>query len=167
MSALILAVKRQASHTLRSPKRINVIMLLLVAIAAIGAFLLMQAAPQAIEYPQRYITATPAVLCPGETFTYLVKIKINQPDSVSRITEGWCYPRGICPKGMQADPYEVNFLDPYQVSAQATRDIPTDLPPGDWELRHCNTTRYSVGNDEPRQDVTCYSVLVTVQACAK
>jgi len=165
VSALILYITRQAERTANSTKRLRVLMVLLIVIAAAGVVMLFRVSPQAIEYPQRYITATPKAICLGEAFTYQVSIKINQPDSVSRITEGWCYPRGICPKEKQADPYEVNFLDTYQVSTTATRNAPIDLPPGDWELRHCNTTRYSIGNDEPRQDVACYGVLVTVKDC--
>ena len=165
MSALILYITRQAERTANSAKRLRVLMVLFVIIAAAGAVLLFRAAPQAIEYPQKYITATPEAVCLGEAFTYQVSIKINQPDSVSRITEGWCYLKGICPKGMQAEPYEVNFLDPYQVSTMATRNVPLDLSPGEWELRHCNTTRYSVGNDEPRQDVACYGAILTVKEC--
>ena len=165
MSALTGYIIKQVERTSTSTKRLRVLMVLLIVIAAAGAVLLFRAAPQAIEYPQKYITATPEAVCLGEAFTYQVSIKINQPDSVSRITEGWCYLKGICPKGMQAEPYEVNSLDPYQVSTMATRNVPLDLPPGDWELRHCNTTRYSIGNDEPRLDVACYGVLVTVKDC--
>lgn len=163
MSALILAVKRQADRTIRSPKRLNVIMLILVAIAVIGAFLLVQAAPQAIEYPRRYLTATPAVLCPGETFTYPVQIKIDQGDAVSRITEGWCNSdTGICPRAFQSPEVYVNFVEPYEVSTPATRTVPTDLPPGAWQLRHCNETHAS-----GTIDVVCYAVDVTVEDCAK
>ncbi|MBK8113262.1 MAG: hypothetical protein IPK44_01435 [Candidatus Accumulibacter sp.] len=165
MSALTGYIIKQVERTTQSAKRLRAIMVLMLVIANAGAVLLFRAAPPAIEYEQRYIVPTPAVLCPGDTFTYQVSIRVNQPNSVSYVTEGWCYVKGICPKTMQAAPYDVNFIDPYQVSAPATRTVPTTLPPGKWELRHCNTTRYSVGNDEPRQDVACYGAVLTVKDC--
>ena len=88
MSALTGYIIKQVERTRTSTKRLRVLMVLLIVIAAAGAVLLFRAAPQAIEYPQKYITATPEAVCLGEAFTYQVSIKINQPDSVSRITEG-------------------------------------------------------------------------------
>ena len=165
MSALTSYIIKQAQHTTSDTRRLRAIMVLMFVIAGAGVLLLFRAAPPAIEYEQRYITPTPAVLCPGETFTYTVSIRINQANSVSRVTEGWCHPGGVCPKTMQAEPYEVNFLEPYAVTAPASRVVPANLPPGEWELRHCNSTRYSVGNDEPRQDVACYGAILTVKEC--
>ena len=159
MSALIRAFKRTETAVI---PRLPVIMLLLFIIASAGFVLLFRAAPQAVEYPQRYLTATPSVLCPGETFTYPVVISVDETDAVSHITEGWCRPDGVCPRAFQNDPYYVNFLDDLEVSTTATRTVPADLPPGDWQFRHCNET-HSTG----RIEVVCYAVNVVVEDCAK
>ena len=161
MSALTGYIIKQVERTSTSTKRLRVLMVLLIVIAAAGAVLLFRAAPQAIEYPQRYLTSTPGAVCPGETFTYQVQISIDGSDAVSRITEGWCkVTDGICPKAFQADEHYVNFLDGYEVSTTATRTVPADLPPGDWQFRHCNET-----HSDGRIDVTCYAVNVTVNDC--
>lgn len=161
MTAIVLSLKRQAVRTIESPRRLFVVVVVLMLIAAAGLVTLMQSTPQAIQYPQRFLSPTPVAVCPGETFTYPVSIAIDRGDSVSRITEGWCHPGGICPRAFQMPAYYVNFLDPYEVSATATRDVPLDLPPGDWEFRHCNET-HSTG----LIDVTCYAVIVTVKDCS-
>ena len=157
MSALIRAFKRTETAVI---PRLPVIMLLLFIIASAGFVLLFRAAPQAVEYPQRYLTATPSVLCPGETFTYPVVISVDETDAVSHITEGWCRSDGVCPRAFQNDPYYVNFLDDLEVSTTATRTVPADLPPGDWQFRHCNET-----HSDGRIDVTCYAVDVEVKDC--
>lgn len=160
MSALILYITKQVERTATSTKRSRALMVVFTIMAGAGLVLLF-AAPQAIKYPQRYITATPSVLCPGDTFTYPVKIKIDNADAVSRITEGWCNSAGICPRAFQLDPAYVNFVEPYEVSTPATRTVPTDLPPGEWQLRHCNET-----HSDGTIDVVCYAVNVTVEDCA-
>lgn len=114
-----------------------------------------------IDYGARTLTPIPAEVCPGETFTFPVSIDINQGDSVSRITEGWCrVSDGICPRTLQLEPYYVNFVEPYSVRVTATRTVPVDLPPGDWQLRHCNETHAS-----DIIDVTCWMVPITVKEC--
>ena len=161
MSALTGYIIKQVGRTTQSTRRLRVLMVLFVIIAAAGAVLLFRAAPQAIEYPQRYVTATPGAVCPGEAFTYPVRISIDETDAVSRITEGWCRTDdGICPKAFQEGEHYVNFLDGYEVSTTATRTVPADLPPGDWQFRHCNET-----HSDGRIDVTCYAVNVTVKDC--
>ena len=162
MSALIGYITQQVERTAQSTKRLRVLMVLLAIIAGAGLVLVFRAAPQAIEYPQRFITATPGVVCPGEQFAYPVQINVDETDAVSRITEGWCRVEdGICPRAFQGAEYYVNFLDGYAVSTTATRTVPIDLPPGDWQYRHCNET-HSTG----RIEVVCYAVEVTVEACA-
>ena len=161
MSALTGYIIKQVGRTTQSTRRLRVLMVLFVIIAAAGAVLLFRAAPQAIEYPQRYLTSTPGAVCPGETFTYPVQISIDENDVVSRITEGWCRTDdGICPKAFQEKEHYVNFLDGYEVSTTATRTVPADLPPGDWQFLHCNET-----HSDGRIDVTCYAVNVTVKDC--
>lgn len=160
MSAVTGYIIKQVEQTTQSTRRLRVIMLLLAIIAVAGAALLFRAVPQAIEYPQRFLTATPGVVCAGETFTYPVKIQVDETEAVSRLTEGWCRADGVCPRAFQTEPYYVNFLDGLKVSTTATRTVPADLPPGEWQLRHCNETHSS-----GRIDVTCYAVNVAVKDC--
>ena len=142
-------------------RRLRVLMVPLVVIALAGVVLTMQRTPQAVLYPQRFITPTPGAVCVGGVFTYPVQISIDKDDAVSRITEGWCRATdGICPREFQSEPTYVNFLGGYSVSTTATRTVPADLPPGDWQFRHCNET-----HSDGRIDVTCYAVDVTVKDC--
>lgn len=116
---------------------------------------------RAIEYDGRVLASYPAVGCPGETFAFPVSIHVNQGDNVSRITEGWCRAGdGICPRTLQTEPYYVNFIEPYSVTVTATRTIPAELTPGDWQLRHCNETHAS-----GLIDVTCWQVDIEVEEC--
>ena len=135
----------------------------LLLILAIGAQMWSSLYRQrAIGYDQLYIIPTPSELCPGETFTYSVRIEIEQGSSVSEITEGWCKPRGICPdKYDRSTPPKKPFIEPYYLDVSPKRTVPDDMPAGEWELRHCNRTMFSGG-----QDVQCYGVLVTVKDCA-
>ena len=141
-------------------RRLGVLMVPLVVIALAGVVLTMQRTPQAIQYPQRYLTSTPGAVCPGEAFTYPVRICIDENDAVSRITEGWCRPDGVCPRAFQTEPYYVNFLDGLEVSTTATRTVPAELSPGDWQFRHCNET-----HSDGRIGETCYAVNIQVLDC--
>lgn len=134
----------------------------LLLILAIGAQMWSSLYRQrAIGYDQLYIIPTPNQLCPGEVFTYSVRIEIGQPNSVSEITEGWCVPGGICPDRYDQSPQPKKpFVEPYYLNANPKRVVPEGMPPGTWELRHCNTTIFSGGHD-----VQCYAVLVTVKDC--
>ena len=160
MNALSGYIIEQVERTAQSARRLKALMALMAIIAGAGLVLLFRASPQAIEYPKRYLTPTPAAVCPGETFTYPVVISVDETEAISRITEGWCLPDGICPRAFQSEPYYVNFLDDLEVSTTATRTVPADLPPGDWQFRHCNET-HSGG----RIDVTCYALDVEVKDC--
>lgn len=111
------------------------------------------------SYGNRTPDAIPSVLCVGEEFTYRVQVEIKQSDTVVLLTEDWCKPNtGICPKEFTAPPILHNVLEPVSVDTPATRNVPLDLPPGDWEFRHCNT---SITSDRPI-DVSCYGVSVTI-----
>jgi hypothetical protein len=161
MTALVGIVSRQFERTTHSPRRLGIIMFLLICITAVGIMLLVQRFPSMIDYNQHTILAIPAAVCPGETFTYPVAIAIKQGEAVSRVSEGWCRAGdGICPRNFAIDPYYINFIAPYSVSTTATRTVPADLPPGDWQLRHCNET-----HSDGTINVTCYQVVVTVKDC--
>lgn len=161
MTTLTYAIRRQVTRTLDSPRRLLVVVLLLTIVAAAGIATMMERAPQAINYHNPYPLATPAELCPGDTFTYPVQIDIKQGNSISRVTEGWCNREtGICPNALQADPMYYNFIVPYSVNATATRTAPAELTPGSWEFRHCNET-----HSDNLINVICYAVEVTVKDC--
>lgn len=135
----------------------------LLLILAIGAQMWSSLYRQrAIGYDQRYIIPTPSELCPGETFSYSLRIEVEQGNSVSEITEGWCRPGGICPDRYdRSTAAKKPFIAPFGLDATPKRVVPDDMPPGDWELRHCNTTVFSGGHD-----VQCYAVMVEVKDCA-
>ena len=113
----------------------------------------------AIDYGTQFIVPTPAEVCSGDTITFPIDITIKRGNSVSRVTEGWCRKDGICPRVLQETPIYYNFVLPYSVSATARRVIP-DVPPGLWELRHCNETHSS-----SIIDVSCWQVDVLVKDC--
>lgn len=158
MTALFVYAKRQAVRTLHSPRRLNVLFVLMLGVAGLGVALTVQVAPQSVTYPQRFITATPSAVCPGDTFTYPVAIAVNDGDAVSRITEGWCKGGGICPKALQDPDVYLNFLEEQDITTPATRTVPAELTPGEWQLRHCNET-HTTG----QINVVCYQVAVTVR----
>ncbi len=115
---------------------------------------------RAVEYGEQFIVPVPAEVCPGETITFPVDITIEQGNSVSRVTEGWCREDGICPRVLQEIPVYYNFITPYSTSATARRVIPDSLTPGAWQLRHCNET-HSTGVF----DGVCWQVDVLVKDC--
>lgn len=136
--------------------------LCLLLIVAVG-FQLWQSLRQdkALDYERKFLTPTPTAVCPGDKFTFPIDIIIRQPDSISHIAESWCRVKdGICPDKYDAPDKDKPFVEPYEVHTQATRTVPDDMPPGDWQLRHCNETRAS-----GLLDVTCYAVNVTVLDC--
>lgn len=162
MTVLAGFITRQFERTIQSTRRLGVILVLLGLIAAVDVVLLVQHYPSSsIKYGQLTVIATPAAVCPGETFTYPITISIDRGDAVSRVTEGWCRADdGICPISRQVEPYYLNFVNPYSVATEAKRTVPVDMPPGEWQLRHCNET-HSNGTI----DVVCYQVAVTVKDC--
>ena len=92
MTALIGFVSRQFTRTTRSPRRLRVMMALLVFIAGAGIVLMLQRYPaaQAVQYKtQQTIVPVPAELCPGEAFTYQQSIAVQQTAMVT-ISRDWC-----------------------------------------------------------------------------
>jgi hypothetical protein len=161
MSAIAGFVMQQAERTIRSPRRLTVIVIVLTLIVVSGLALLFQAAPANVTYSgATIIIPTPAAVCAGDTFTYPVSVTVDGGNSVSRVTEGWCRADGICPRGQQLEPYYINFVAGITVNTTAMRTAPDSLTPGGWELRHCNETHSS-----GKIDVVCYAVPVTIKDC--
>jgi hypothetical protein len=132
----------------------------LVVIASVMAQMWFSLRGNVVNYGATILLATPADVCPGDTFTYPVRIVVENGNSVSRITEGWCRADGICSRVLQQPPYYVNFVAGITVETTATRVAPDTLTPGGWELRHCNET-HSTG----KISVVCYAVPITIKDC--
>ena len=115
------------------------------------------------QYGDKTPNAIPSTLCAGDKFTYPVHVEIKDPETVVVLTEDWCrVGTNIC--SFDSQPKAHNILDPSVVDSTATRSVPADIPPGDWQFRHCNT---SITSGRPI-DVTCYGVNVTIlpeEAC--
>jgi len=154
----------QIDRTMHSPRRLRVLVAALALIAVLGFAVLFQATPtENLRYGgASLLTATPAAVCPGETFAYPVSIVVEDGNSVSRITEGWCRADGICPRAQSFPPYYVNFVAGIEINTTATRTVPETLTPGGWEFRHCNETHSS-----GRFTVACYAVPLTIKDCAE
>lgn len=142
---------------LKSKRFFLFIALIIVVSIAIVAMLSIQ--QNLIEYASKYPIATPSALCPGDSFTYRVQIEVKEPETVVVLTEDWCVPNtNICPRAYVTQPIAHNSLDPAVVDTPATRSVPVEIKPGEWEFRHCNT---SITSGKPL-DVACYGVAITV-----
>lgn len=143
-------------------RRVFVLILALCLVLAAGVMVQMwwSLRQSAISYGATILPATPAAICAGGTFSYPVSITVENGDSVSRITEGWCRADGICQRTLQQPPYYVNFVAGITIETTATRTAPATLTPGEWELRHCNETHSS-----GRFTVVCYAVPLTIKDC--
>jgi hypothetical protein len=139
-----------------------ILALCLVVIASVLVQLWFSLRNNVVNYGATILSATPAAVCPGDTFTYHVSVVIEDGNSVSRVTEGWCRADGICPRVQQQEPYYINFVTGITVNTTATRIAPDTLTPGNWELRHCNETHSS-----GKITVACYAVPITIKDCKK
>ena len=138
---------------------IFVSLVLVIVISLIG---MASIRSSAIEYGNKLPVATPNILCAGDSFTYPVRIEISKPDTVVRITEDWHRTgTSIAPKEFVVPPIEYNVQYPVVISTNATRDVPENMPPGEWTFGHCNI---STRNGE-LPEVSCYYVPITVKAC--
>jgi len=137
-----------------------ILALCLMVIASVMVQMWLSLRGESISYGATILPATPAAVCPGETFTYPVRIVVEDGNSVSRVTEGWCRADGVCPRAQQQEPYYINFVTGITVETTATRIAPEALTPGGWELRHCNETHSS-----GRFTVVCYAVPLTIKDC--
>ena len=115
-----------------------------------------------VQYGDVYPQAVPPQVCPGDEFAYNVQIEIKHPNTVVLLTEDWCVPdTNICPKQFVVAPVYHNAKEPTLVDTTATRNVPTTMPPGEWEMRHCNTATSDAG-----ESVSCYYVPITVLDCS-
>lgn len=146
MSALILAVKRQADRTLRSSRRLNVIMLLLFAIAALGMVLLFNTPAFSVQYDGTRVPVIPPIetqVCPGDTIHYPLTTSVTEDEIPGQldIAESWCEEglSGPC-TGVNPPRPELPLLEPKLIYTDgAARVVPETLTPGVYHFWHSAT----------------------------
>lgn len=165
MTALLLHAKCQWHRTLHSPRRLNVLLVLALAIAALGVALAFQAAPAAVLYNGGNIPIIAPVeteVCLGGMIHYPIITEIDESEIPGRIEvdEAWCMAGigGVC-KSVPAPNPRMPMLEPKRIVADpAKRTVPDTLTPGTWHLWHTAT--------DTRGDVSGYIVApVNVKDC--
>ena len=138
MTALLLYAKCQVVRTLRSPRRLNVLLTLMLAITALGLVLLFQVAPSAtVSYEgSALIMPIRGDLCPGEPLVYQQSIHVENTDMVD-ISREWCNQNGTCNLDLHQS-WENVVLTPLDFSGTVTRTVPVSplfKPGGLYEFR--------------------------------
>ena len=139
MTVLVGFVSRQFARTVQSPRRLRVIMALLVVIIAAGVVLMLQRYPAArgIQYQtEQTIIPVPSALCPGEQFTYHQAISIEKTSMVT-ISRDWCNRGFTCHLELHQSWQNV-VLTPLDFTGPVTRTVPLSpffKPGGLYEFR--------------------------------
>ena len=139
MTVLVGFVSRQFARTVQSPRRLRVIMALLVVIIAAGVVLMLQRYPasHAVRYQtEQIIIPVPSALCPGEQFTYHQAISINKTAMVT-ISRDWCNRNFTCDLDLHESWSNV-VLTPVEYTGPVTRTVPPSplwRPGGLYEFR--------------------------------
>lgn len=155
------SLARQGNGTKVWESRRFMIFLSLVIVALLALVGMRSIQTSSIRYGEMYPHPVPPQVCPGAEFTYNVRIEVKNPDTVVLLTEDWCkLNTNICPKEFVTAPVYHNAKEPTLVFTTATRNVPADMPPGEWELRHCNTAISDGGIS------SCYYVPMTVLDCS-
>ena len=125
MTALVGYVFRQFERTRYSPRRLRVLMAVLLIIIAAGVVLMLQRYPtaRAVQYrTEQIIVPTPSALCPGETFTYSQAISVGQTAMVT-VSRDWCNRGFTCHLELHESWPNV-ILTPLEFTGPVTRTIP-------------------------------------------
>lgn len=146
MTAAILYLKCQAVKTLRSPRRIELIAILLLSMAAIGWGAYLRFAPSVISYNGTRVPVISPIetrLCPGDTvhFPIVVEIQESEIPDQANIAESWCKEglSGAC-TGVVPPRQNLPLLEPKLiVSDGAPRVVPDTLTPGVYHFWHSAT----------------------------
>jgi len=139
MTVLVGFVSRQFARTAKSPRRLRVIMALLVVIIAAGVVLMLQRYPasHAVHYrTEQIIVPVPSALCPGETFTYHQAISVEKTSMVT-ISRDWCNRGFTCNLDLHQSWSDV-VLTPLDFTGPVTRTVPASplwKPGGLYEFR--------------------------------
>ena len=137
------------------------IFLSLVIVALLALVGMRSIQTNGIRYGELSPRAVPPQACPGDSFSYNVHVEVKHPNTVVLLTEDWCkFSTNICPKEFVIAPVYHNAKEPAVVDTPATRYVPSTMPPGEWEFRHCNTATSNDGTS-----VSCYYVPLTVLYC--
>ena len=83
MTALLLHAKCQLHRTIHSPKRLNVLLALMLAIAVLGVALAFQAAPSAVLYNEGNVPVIAPIepeVCLGGTIHYPITTEIDESE---------------------------------------------------------------------------------------
>ena len=139
MTVLVGYFSRQFTRTVKSPRRLRVMMAMLTIIALAGIVVMLQRYPaaQAVQYKtSSTIVPVPAALCPGESFTYEQAIQVQQTAMVT-ISRDWCNRGFTCHLELhQSWPNVV--LTPLDFVGPVTRTVPVSSffkPGGLYEFR--------------------------------
>jgi len=139
MTVLAGFVSRQFTRTVSSPRRLRVIMALLVIVIAAGIVLMLQRYPAArgIQYQtEQTIIPVPSALCPGEQFSYHQAIRVETTSMVT-ISREWCNRNFTCDLGLHQSWSNV-ILTPLDFTGLVTRTVPASTlwkPGGLYEFR--------------------------------
>ena len=153
MTALLLHAKCQLHRTIHSPKRLNVLLILALAIAALGVALAFQAAPSAVLYNEGNVPIIAPIepeVCLGGKVHYPLTTTIDESEIPGRVEvdEAWCMAGlgGAC-KSVAAPNPRLPMLEPkHIVSDPASRTVPDTLTPGTWHLWHTATDTHGQVN---------------------
>lgn len=165
MTTLLMYAKRQAAETIHSQRRINVLFVLMVAIAVVGVALAMQAAPASVTYNEGHIPVIAPIeneVCAGGVIQYPITTEIDESELPGRVEvdEAWCMAGlgGAC-KSVPAPNPRLPMLEPKRIVADpATRNVPDTLTPGVWHFWHTAT--------DTRGQVNGYIIApITVKDC--
>lgn len=170
MTTLTIFLRRQASRTVSSPRRLLVVVLLLAIMAAAGLATLVKDAPatNVVTYDDgiKIIAPVEREVCRGGEVLFPVKVVVTE-DSLpnqGEIAESWCRPGetggciGVQPANLREGAKRLPLVKPRRIETVSSRTVPMWLGLGDWEFWHTiqdkddNVEGYSV---EPITVVDC------------
>lgn len=149
-----------------SRRFITVGILLVIIAISIAGMMAINTSRANIAYKEKGYPSTPAAVCPGEKFTYPVQVSIPSGNTVSRISENWCRKSdGICPDAYDTEKKPKGSIIEKTIEVTATRYVPDNIPPGDWQMVHCNTNITDSGKSTTPAvtSVSCYAINVKVK----
>lgn len=165
-------VARQVHRTVTSPRRfgfVSLAVLVGVALYFVAAFPVVRNAASVVKYQSTkdvwtVIEPVDSVLCPGETMNYSVDIGITSAPAVVDIHEAWCVSGRQCPREFKLPPDFSIAREPGKLGSFDAQRVVPDLPPGEWEFRHANTSQL----DHGKTSLSGYSLFITVPSdCAQ
>lgn len=147
MTALRIALQRQVEGTMVNPRRLTLIAVALVVIAAMGFWTLIISTPSAVistRYGSAVIPPVETKVCIGGTIRYPITVTVdaNEVPNQIEVAEAWCKAGltgtcfGVQPGGMDPNAKRLPILAPRQIVTTAQRLVPKTLTPGIYEFWH-------------------------------